>query len=144
LLKRLAFLSVAILFLISLGVQFFGIRTLYLKKKGSQMLIEGLDSAGSDIVLTDIFWLPEEASSIYFKKKFMSVNKRNSLESAVRALKARGVDKFVLVLSKKYRRIDLNDMKKSMASLKIISGTDLKPPGMNFMEIHILLCEIRK
>lgn len=143
-LKALALCGVAFLFFISLCVQLVGVRTLCLKKKGSRILIESLKTTEPDIIVSDIFWLPEEAASIYFEKKFMSVNGQNSIEGAIRTLKDKGVDKFVLVLSKKYRRIRLDDMKKAMKSVKIISAGSVNPPGMAFMEIHILLCEIKK
>jgi hypothetical protein len=143
-LKYPAFAGVAFLFAASLCIQFHGIKTLGLKKYGSEKLINGLKAAEPDVILSDIYWLPEEAATIYFDKKFMAITGKTSITEAVRSLKNKGVGKFALVLSEAYRDIDNRDMKQAMNSVNIISLEVLTPPKMNFMEIHILTCEIKK
>ncbi|OGV51622.1 MAG: hypothetical protein A2017_08480 [Lentisphaerae bacterium GWF2_44_16] len=141
--ERVFFISVCIwLLMLSCAVQFCGIRDLFYKKDCSEKILASVNSLDSEVIVTDVFWLPEELSSIFFRKKILMVNPGKNLEGLVKLLKDRKVKSFALILSKNYRAIRNEDLIKSLDKVTVLSERAVSFPKAKFLGLNMLLCRI--
>jgi hypothetical protein len=140
-LKKLLIVAAALLFFVSFLIQAHGIKTLYNKKSYSEDLVAKL-SVSNDIIVTDVFWLPEEISALYFKKKIMQVRKTEDLKILKELLRKNNCERFTLVLSPLYRLIKNEDMALFMNGIKITSKQMVTSTKVSFMSLMILECEM--
>jgi len=126
--------------LASLVIQIHGIRILYLKKNGTQKMIEAIARLETDIVATDIYWFPEEVAGLYFKKKWLMIRSDEKALALVGRLQRNNIKKFALVTSKYYSRISektLNEITKSVEQV-----TDIRLKKLDFMAVRVFLCRL--
>lgn len=140
-LRKLFQTAAVLLFFSSLLIQAQGMKTLFNKKIYSENLVSKL-SVSNNIIATDVFWIPEEISSLYFQKKIMQVQKSGDLEKLKELLKESGCDKFTFVLSPSYRLIKNEDMAAFMKGVKITSKQMINYTKVSFMSLMVLECEL--
>ena len=138
--------SIIILFISSMLIECGGLYSLYLKKESSAKIIEKLENSNTEYVVSDIFWLPEDAARLFFKKKFMMAghSPESTLTGALKLLRAKGIKNVTIVLSKQYRKIGDKDLAEAMNSVKINSWQELKSPGPAFMSVTIFACSFEE
>lgn len=102
-LNRLVFLII----LISFVYQLFGIKLLYNKKAASLSLMNKVSALSSKHIITDIFWIPEEMSAIFYDKVFYYIDsdKDSDFIKLMTRLKENGVRRFSLIVSPFYSHI---------------------------------------
>ncbi|OGV39895.1 MAG: hypothetical protein A2020_15870 [Lentisphaerae bacterium GWF2_45_14] len=137
--------ATALLFISSALIQITGMYALNLKKESSAQIIEHLKKMNSEFVITDIFWVPEDAACLFFGKKFMlaGASPEKTLAGALRLLKAKGIRNVSLILSNRYRKISDKDLAEAMRSIDVRHWRELKSPGPEFMNVTIFDCSIR-
>ncbi|MBN2641433.1 MAG: hypothetical protein JXR78_07265, partial [Victivallales bacterium] len=141
-----AVLTVALLFVSSLLIQTIAVRTIYIKKNASNMIMDALRSMPSAVVATDIYWLNEDCAPLYFEKQFMQLLSDRDLFDLIAALKSKGVDKFNLVLSlQPHFRVFTNaGMARFNKYVEIIGHREIRPPHAGFMDVILVECRIRR
>ncbi len=137
--KSLIFLF-GLLIAISASIQTWGIQLLSIEKNSAREMLSAFKATKENVIITDIYWLPEQVAAVYFDKKFLMVDKKNTLSGAIELLRKNKVNNFALALSKSYRAISNEDMANAMKSVRITSSKTVSPPKMEFMKFHILSC----
>lgn len=141
--ERMFFISLCIcLLMLSCAVQLCGARNLFYRKDCSEKILRSVNSLESEVIVTDVFWLPEELSSIFFMKKILMVNPGGNFESLVKLLKDKKVKSFALILSKTYRTIRNEDLVKSLDTVNVVSEKAVSFPEARFLDLNMLLCRI--
>lgn len=138
--------SIIMIMLASLLIECGGLHALYIKKEISAKITDKLESMNSEYILSDIFWLPEDAARLFFSKKFMMPgnSKGNTLSGALKLLRSKGIGKATIVLSNQYRRISDKDLKEALDSVEVNSWQELKSPALPFMTITVFACSLEK
>lgn len=141
-----AVLTVAVLFMSSLLIQAIAVRTIYIKKTASNMIMDALRSAPAAVVATDIHWLNEDCAPLYFEKQFMQLLSDRDLFDLIAALKSKGVDKFNLVLSlqPQFRVFTNAGMARFHEYVEITAHREIRPPRAGFMDVILVECRIRR
>jgi hypothetical protein len=131
--------SVAIIFISAFLIQIYGIYSLYVKKKASAEIVQALEKLPRPIV-TDIFWLPEEAAVLFYRKNILAVGGKVKLKDAIGKIRAKGVNSFGLVLSNKFRRIKDKELAETLNSLNVTGCERLNLPDTPFLNLVMLNC----
>jgi hypothetical protein len=66
--SRLIMIAAAVLAICSFAIQFEGIRTLRMKLRFSENLLRAVRTDANRVVVTDVFWIPEDLASAFFEK----------------------------------------------------------------------------
>jgi hypothetical protein len=61
-------IAAAVLAICSFAIQFEGIRTLRMKLRFSENLVTAVRTDANRVVVTDVFWIPEDLASAFFEK----------------------------------------------------------------------------
>lgn len=90
-----------LLFAVAVALELHGLLLLQRKLTATARLRDAVRSA-SPVVLTDVFWLPEELGSLYFEKRLLMPPTAGECSLALRTLRARGVERVTFVTSRTY------------------------------------------
>ncbi|MDI6785200.1 MAG: hypothetical protein QMD92_00680 [bacterium] len=92
--------SIFILFcIISFSIQCIGIYKTFHDKNITFKEITALKNLNSQIIITDVWWLPQEAASIFYKKCFFWIRSSQHLHNLLSNFKKKGVDNFIFTTS---------------------------------------------
>ena len=129
-----------VLLLAALAIQTIGITDLALKKRGTHRILDAIVADRTGVVLTDVFWLPQEMASIFEKKIFLLTKSDADAAYALATLRAHGIQRFTFVGSRDYRSLS------NAALVPIVRAatrrTHVVTPGMEFMDVMVLSCDI--
>ena len=142
--KRKMFIALAtLLFVVSFLIQIHSIELLFLKKTYFEKVASVVAKIESDVVLTDIYWLPEELARLYFSKKLMQVKSDQDLLGFVELMQEKKVANFTYIRGKysQVRSRKTFDKLEKMMSFEI--KNHLKVPKLEFMELRIFDCKFR-
>ena len=97
-----------------IALQIWGFKVLYLASNHSAELEKYIASHPEKIVVTDVFFLPEQAPRIFFDKTCLEVTTEKQLEILLNYLNKNRIEEFILILSREnnFRRIDNNTLGK--------------------------------
>ncbi len=132
----------AVLIAASLFIQCIGISDLAIKKRGSERILQAIVAEQTSVVVTDVFWLPQEMASLFYGKTFLLAKSDADAVWVVAALRARGIDRFTFVAARHYRTLS----NKALAPIIALSTrrTRVVTPGMEFMDVMLLSCDLRR
>ncbi len=135
------------LLLVSFSNQLEGIRTLAVKKSASKQILAKVSAAKPDVIVSDIFWLPEEMASMFYKYRIMQVKSDKELFQVLQMLSDDGVKKFTMILSprKQFRTISTPFLKEISSSVfDLFNGTMVifMPEGCKFLGVLIISCKV--
>jgi hypothetical protein len=137
--KRFSSWSVILLLitlLCSFSLQLNGIYCLYLKKSASRAIVKEVSKFPVDIIATDIFWLPEELTPLYFKKKIMFIDSSKSFLEFIKLLKEKKVKSFLLIRSPKFRAIRNSEViKELLDNVTVTHMKKVQTKHVEFLEI---------
>lgn len=129
---RLALLVIAC----GVAMQSYGVYVLWIKKDATMQIKNALVASGGGVVITDVFWLPQEMSSLFYDRIFLLTKTDADLRYALEACRRAGVREFTFVASRRYRRLS------NHALAPILSAAQKKihvaPRRVPFMETMIL------
>lgn len=140
---RIAFLSImGLLAFSSIIVQGHGVKTLILKKHASEKLIQAASHTTTDIILTDIFWLPAELASLYHFKKIMQIRSDSDVPALLELYSENNLQEYILALSANphYRRISNDALRRMLEPVNITPTSNVSIPGAEFMTVQFFHC----
>ena len=91
--------------LCGLAAQLWAIRALYDVSHRTRMLEEKLLKTSENVVVSDVFFLPEMTPRVMCGKLWLETTDASRTERLLAFLKAEKIDRFTLVLSPRYRRL---------------------------------------
>jgi hypothetical protein len=92
-------------------------------------------------VISDVYWLPEELSALYFEKKFMQPPDDRELLAALATLRAADVRELTVVLSPRYRWY--SPRARALLEAMAIRRFHFDPPGVPLLRVDVLVCDLR-
>lgn len=132
--------SAITLFALSLFIQWHGVHTLYLKKKGTEALVQSVSRLTNEIVVTDVYWFPEEAAPIFYETKILMVDSDEDLLALLQLLRTKNIEDFTFVTSRYYHRLSNKGLDYMVPFVK--QTQQISPPGMEFMSLHVSSCRL--
>lgn len=128
-----------ILFAISIAIQGFGVALLARKLYASADFAKILAQQPEEVIVTDAFWLPEQAASLFFQKRLLMVHSESELRDLLSVFKSKGIHSFLFIRSRAYHFIPDEGIK---PVIQMRTKTQLfLPPGLNLMDTAILSCK---
>ena len=132
----------AVLLLAAVLIQANGIYDLALKKRGTERIRAAIVAEGASVVITDVFWLPQEMASLFYEKTFLLAKTDTAAEGAIAALRARGVERITFVGGRHYRLLSNRSLQPMM--LTATRRRRVVTPGMDFMDVMVISCDLGK
>jgi hypothetical protein len=129
------------LIVISFVLEGYGLVLLHRKLDATSQLVT-IVRAAPQAVISDVYWLPEELSALYFEKKFMQPPDDRELLAALAALRAGNVREVTVVLSPRYLWYSPNARAylESMAVRRVL----FDPPGVPLLRAEVLVCDLSR
>ncbi len=94
--------AAAVLLGVSFTIQFEGIGILRSKLRFSERVLQAVRNDPADVVLTDVFWIPEDLGTAFFEKNFGVVRSDGELATA---LNVAGHRPFLFVAARQFRLV---------------------------------------
>ena len=126
-----------ILVFLSVAASIAGYGVLSHKRNYSAEFVRTIASSNSKVVVTDIFWMPEELGWIHRDKCILLMTAHNSPEQIGELFKKNGIRDFQLILSKNSRVVSNESLQKMMKEYQVIPGPRFYSPMLSFFEIQI-------
>ncbi len=129
-------LAVGALVIVSVALQIQGLHLLALKRFASQRLVATLQESGREPVVSDAFWLAEDAAALYYTRPFFFVYSDVDLVQLMNRLEGAGLRRLVVVLGERYRTLS-GPMR---AALRRQAAEDrwVRTEGVGPMDVEIL------
>jgi 4-amino-4-deoxy-L-arabinose transferase-like glycosyltransferase len=141
--RRFLWVAASLLLLTSLAIQGHGLRTLFLKKNFSRRLVETVGKSQPRVILTDVFWLPEELAAVFPERQIMQLRQSEDLGLALERLRLAGVREFSLILSPRFRCLSPAAIESFMQQVSLVPGPVISNPRLEFMTVQIFHCRTR-
>jgi hypothetical protein len=90
-------------------MQLFSLFALYFVAHESSTLEKLVEQRKEKVIVSDIFFLPEQAPRIFFTKKLYEVRNAKEITSLIETLKKDKESEFLLILSQQFRKINNQD-----------------------------------
>ena len=103
-----------------------------------------MEKEETGIIVIDVFWLPEEISPLFYKKKIIQINTRDGLPKAIELLEKNNIKEFSLVISDRYHIISQESIRNGFKNVKITGHKVVKSQKAEFLELNILSCALNK
>jgi hypothetical protein len=94
--------AAVLLVAISFIIQFAGIGILRGKLRFSEQVLQAVRADPAHVVLTDVFWIPEELAAVFYEKEFGFVRNDRELTAALKAI---GQRSFLFVAARQFRLV---------------------------------------
>ena len=133
----------AALMILSVAVNLTGYGVLKMKKEYSAAYVKALAHPDVKVIVTDVFFFPEEIAFLNRQKTVILLTEKNSLEQILPLLKRNGVRSFHLVLGKNSRRLSNESIRRAAGSLQIREGEFFPSERFGFFQIQIFHCTLR-
>ena len=101
-----------------IALQIWGFKVLYMTSIQSADLEKYIASHTEKLVISDLFYLPEQAPRIFFDKTFMEVATEKQMEIFFNYLAENRIEEFILILGRgnNFRRLDNNTLGKILTA----------------------------
>lgn len=86
----------------SVLLQIGGLRTLIHKRVGSSLVVEAVKELDQAVVVTDVYWLPEEIGAIFYDRIVLETRSSADFVTLVRRLREKGLTSFAFVTIPEY------------------------------------------
>lgn len=122
----------------SLAFQLFGLWTLFGVTGETARLTGRLRSMAPEVVISDLFFLPEQTPQLFFEKRWLFV-KNDEAAAELPALLARhGIREAVLVLSPRFRNLSDDALRRLLTALPLAAEPERFPaPVSGFLELFL-------
>ncbi|MBS1371813.1 MAG: hypothetical protein HPZ91_17850 [Lentisphaeria bacterium] len=133
-----AFLVIALL------LQLIGMRMLFSVAEDAARAELTIAAQEPEVVVSDVFFLPEMTPRLFFEKKWMFVKNDAELDALLKTMREKGVKKFTLVLSPRFRRLNDSAIAALLERAPLIAEPHrFKAPGSGFLELLIGECSLQ-
>ena len=133
-----------LLLLLSLAANGAGYGVLSAKRNFSAQYVRELAKPEYQVIVTDMFWMPEELAWIHRGKCVLLLTSADSLDQVRPFFRANGIRKFHLLLGKNYRRISNESVVRSMQEIEVTPGMRFQHPMLGFFECQLFECSWKK
>lgn len=113
--------------LFGIGMQFFSIMALNRVSRHNAAIENAIRAAGEKVVLSDVFFLPEQTPRLLFEQLWIDLSR--APEKIPELLEKEKIDRFVLVLSPRYRRIDDASLRRILEYAPLSAPPELLQQG---------------
>jgi hypothetical protein len=130
-----------VLCVVSLLIQGFGVWLLSWKLRASADFVQTVESLSEDVVITDAFWVPEDLSALFFRKRMLMVRSDGELLQLLELLKKRGVQNFMFVRSRDYHMLTqsgVNEILRHAVAQKVLTF-----PRLSMLNTAVYSCQIQ-
>lgn len=120
-------------------LQFWGFKTLYISSRHSAALETRLAACPEKTVISDVFFLPEQAPRIFFDKQFLEVASPQQLTAAIAYLQKHQTSEFILILGRnQFRKMDNAVLKRLLDAYPVCAPPQeiYAAPGMPLFIVH--------
>lgn len=132
-----------LLMILSVAVNLAGYGVLKSKKEYSASYVRALARPEVKVILTDVFFFPEEIAFLNREKSVILLTEKDSLEQILPLLEKNGIRSFHLVLGKESRRLSNDSIRRAAAKLQIEAGEFFPSSRFSFFQIQIFHCTLR-
>ncbi len=130
-------LAVVALVVVSIALQLDGVRLLAMKKEASERLVKVLEQSPGMPVVTDAFWLAEDAASLYYTRPFFFAYTDGDLVQLLGRLEGAGVRRLVVVLGGRYRT--LSSPVRAALRRRAVADEVVRPGWTHLMDAEVLV-----
>jgi len=138
--RRVLRTGAVLLCTVSLMIQFWGIHTLFLKKRGTEAMVDSIKAFDHEFVVTDVYWFPEEVASIYYRKKILMVDSDEHLSALLALFREKDVRTFTFVTSEQYHGLSNKGLGHIVPLVE--ETRRITSPGMEFMSLLVSSCRL--
>lgn len=132
-----------ILVICAFASQMHGIGLLKMKKDFSLSLIEEVAAAENAIVVTDVFWIPEELAVLDRSKKILFIKDDSALKTLEDICRSNGMSAYTLILSPHFRKLSDAALREACSSADVVPGKKMIPGGMDLLTLQFFTFNIK-
>lgn len=122
----------------SLAIELFGLRTLAGVTEETARLTGTLRAMKPEVVISDLFFLPEQTPQLFFEKRWLFVKDDASAAELPALLARHGVREAVLVLSPRFRNLSDEALRRLLAAMPLTAPPErFQAPVSGFLELFI-------
>ncbi|MDR0933158.1 MAG: hypothetical protein LBM70_09105 [Victivallales bacterium] len=130
--------------LLSVFLQLLGIYMLFGVAKEAARAEQAIAGKTPEVVVSDVFFLPEMTPRLFFEKKWLFVKNDTEFDALIMNLKSAGVNKFTLVLSPHFRSLSDWAIAKGLACAPLVAKPErILAPMSGFLELLIGECRLQ-
>lgn len=126
--------------LISLAASLCGYAALSAKRNFSAQYVREIAKPEYEVILTDIFWMPEELAWLHRNKCILLLTGPDSLDQARAFLRANGIRRFHLLLAKRSRKISNESIRRTISETRFRQGPHYASGLLSFFEVQLFEC----
>ena len=132
-----------LLLVLSVAANLAGYGVLSVKRNFSAGYVREIAKPEYQVVLTDMFFMPEELAWISRGKCVLLLTEENSLDQARDFLRKNGVGRFHLLLGGQYRKISSESLRRTMAETELKPGRLFRHPMLGFFDCQLAECTFK-
>ena len=133
-----------ILAVLSLAANVSGYGILNVKRNFSAEYVREMSKPEYQVILTDMYWMPEELAWIHREKCVLLMLNSGSLDQARTFLRANGISKFHLLLGRNFRKITNESVRRTIEECDFKPGMRFSHPLLGFFECQLFECSFKK
>ena len=133
-----------LLVILSLAANVSGYAVLNAKRNFSAEYVRETAKPEYQVILTDMYWMPEELAWIHREKCVLLMLNADSLDQVRPFLRANGIPKFHLLLGRNYRKITNESVQRTIDECDFKPGRHFSHPMFGFFECQLFECTFRK
>ncbi len=129
---------ILLLGVLSAAIQCFGVVTLVRVCRESAALTETLRQEKEQVVLTDVFFLPEQTPQLFREKKWLYLDEDDDVALVLTRLRENHVNEALLVLSPNHRMLSDEALRQLLAEAPLLAPPEeFHAPASGFLELYI-------
>ena len=132
-----------LLVVLSAAANLAGYGVLSAKRNFSAEYVREIAKPEYQVILTDMFFMPEEMAWISRGKCILLLTEKNGLDQAREMLRKNGIARFHLLLGGQYRKISDDSLRRTMAETELKPGRHFKHPMLGFFECQLAECTFK-
>ena len=133
-----------VLVALSLAANAGGYGVLSVKRNFSAQYVRELAKPEYQVILTDMFWMPEELAWIHREKCVLLLTSADSLDQVRPFLRSNGIRKFHLLLGRNYRRLSNESVTRALSEVEFKPGPRFRHPMLGFFDCQLFECSWKK
>ncbi|HZF12745.1 MAG TPA: hypothetical protein VFE33_28485 [Thermoanaerobaculia bacterium] len=139
--RRVLAALAAVLVVLGLALESRGLFLLARKREGTAKILDAVRRNSTDVVITDAFWLTEEAAGLYFQRKMLLIHSDADYRSVLDLLRSRGYTTATLVLFS--GRPQLSPVALADVHRRATADRQVLIPGLEFQELEVVPVRLR-
>ena len=133
-----------LLVILSFAANVSGYGILSTKRNFSAQYVREMAKPEYQVILTDMYWMPEELAWIHREKCVLLMLNGSSLDQVRPFLRANGIKKFHLLLGRNYRKITNESIQRTIDETEFKPGPHFSHPQLGFFECQLFECTFKK